>query len=143
MLRRVYVGLVETAAPAIGALLTRLAAPASTPAVFHCHAGKDRTGIVAAVLLLALGVDRELVLDDYELTRRYRSPSARDLTVTRLVGWGATPEAAAAVVDPQRGAMAAALDAVQGPGGSVDAWLSGPAGMAAEAVASLRTHLSS
>ena len=46
---------------------------------FHCHGGKDRTGVVAAVLLLALGVDRETVLDDYEATRRYR-PSRTSTT---------------------------------------------------------------
>ena len=38
------------------------------PLVFHCTAGKDRTGFAAALLLLALGVPRELVMQDYLLT---------------------------------------------------------------------------
>ena len=34
----------------------------------HCSAGKDRTGIAVALVLLALGVPREAVIDDYVLT---------------------------------------------------------------------------
>ena len=38
--------------------------------VFHCTAGKDRTGIIAALLLTFLGVDRETVIHDYLLTNK-------------------------------------------------------------------------
>ena len=38
------------------------------PAVLHCTAGKDRTGVAVALVLLALGVPRDLVLQDYLLT---------------------------------------------------------------------------
>ena len=38
------------------------------PVIFHCMAGKDRTGIVAAVLLSLLGVDDEDIAADYELS---------------------------------------------------------------------------
>jgi protein-tyrosine phosphatase len=40
----------------------------------HCAAGKDRTGFAAAIILLALGVPRELVMRDYLLTARYFRP---------------------------------------------------------------------
>jgi protein-tyrosine phosphatase len=36
--------------------------------VLHCTAGKDRTGVAAALILLALGVPRDQVLQDYLLT---------------------------------------------------------------------------
>jgi len=36
-----------------------------TPLVFHCTAGKDRTGVAAALLLEFLGVDRETIMQDY------------------------------------------------------------------------------
>lgn len=36
-----------------------------TPLVFHCSAGKDRTGMAAALILLALNVDEDAILDDY------------------------------------------------------------------------------
>lgn len=44
---------------------------AGQPVLFHCTAGKDRTGFAAAVLLRILGVPPEVVLQDYLLTRRY------------------------------------------------------------------------
>ena len=43
-----------------------------TPILFHCSAGKDRTGIAAVLILLMLGVDEKTALDDYELTNEYR-----------------------------------------------------------------------
>jgi len=42
--------------------------PNRHPVLFHCMAGKDRTGFVAAVLLRLLGVDEKVVMDDYLLT---------------------------------------------------------------------------
>jgi protein-tyrosine phosphatase len=41
-----------------------------SPSVLHCTAGKDRTGVAAALILLALGVPREVVLQDFMLTNR-------------------------------------------------------------------------
>ena len=46
------------------------------PIVFHCTAGKDRTGFAAALILLALGVSRDVVMQDYLLTNElYRRPA--------------------------------------------------------------------
>jgi hypothetical protein len=42
--------------------------PTSTPLVFHCAAGKDRTGVLAALVLDILGVDRPVIVADYEIT---------------------------------------------------------------------------
>ncbi len=46
-----------------------LAESESVPAVFHCAAGKDRTGILAALLLSSLGVDDAHICADYGLTQ--------------------------------------------------------------------------
>jgi protein-tyrosine phosphatase len=53
-----------------GVMLRRLAA-GDLPAVEHCSAGKDRTGIFSAILLTALDVPRDIVIQDYLLTNRY------------------------------------------------------------------------
>jgi len=45
-----------------------LAEPDALPAVFHCSAGKDRTGILAALVLGFLGVPREVIVEDYALS---------------------------------------------------------------------------
>lgn len=45
-----------------------LAEPGALPAVFHCSAGKDRTGILAALVLGFLGVPRQAIVEDYALS---------------------------------------------------------------------------
>jgi len=44
--------------------------------VFHCTAGKDRTGIASALVLTALGVDRDTVIDDFMLSETYYNSQA-------------------------------------------------------------------
>jgi protein-tyrosine phosphatase len=48
-----------------------IAAPENHPLVFHCAIGKDRTGILAAVLLSALGVADKDIIEDYTLSAPY------------------------------------------------------------------------
>lgn len=57
-------------APSYRELFQRLAT-GPLPLVFHCAAGKDRTGIAAALLLDLLGVAREQIIEDYVLTDRF------------------------------------------------------------------------
>jgi len=45
-----------------------LSVPAAAPAVFHCAAGKDRTGLLAALILGGLGVDLDVIAADFGLT---------------------------------------------------------------------------
>lgn len=56
-------------APAYAVLFQALAG-GEVPAVFHCTAGKDRTGGAAALLLAALGVPREVIAHDFAMTER-------------------------------------------------------------------------
>jgi len=60
-----YRFMTERGAPAIGAVLTALAQPDALPALVHCTAGKDRTGIVVAALLTTLDVPVEQIHADY------------------------------------------------------------------------------
>lgn len=45
------------------------------PLAFHCTAGKDRTGVAAALLLTALGIPRATIIDDYLLSNQHMAPS--------------------------------------------------------------------
>jgi protein-tyrosine phosphatase len=64
-----YVGMLEKGADAMAEALVILADPAAYPAVFHCAAGKDRTGLLAAVVLGLLGVSEEDIISDYALSQ--------------------------------------------------------------------------
>ncbi len=64
-----YTEILTQGSPGIKAVFEQICEPKSHPAVFHCAVGKDRTGLIAALALEALGVFREQVLADYELTQ--------------------------------------------------------------------------
>lgn len=56
-----------------------LAGAHSTPALFHCTTGKDRTGWAAASFLTLMGVDRDAVYHDYLLTNERLIPALKPL----------------------------------------------------------------
>ena len=93
-----YSGLLAHASAEIGTLFTTLADAEAMPAVFHSAVGKDRTGLIAALLLTWLGVDRELVLDDFEASDGHIGQAQRDELVGRMADRGIGPEAAAGVL---------------------------------------------
>lgn len=64
-----YAAMLSDARPALGEVFALLTNPASYPAVFHCAAGKDRTGILSALVLGLLGVPNEAIVADYALSR--------------------------------------------------------------------------
>jgi protein-tyrosine phosphatase len=57
------------------------------PMLYHCTGGKDRTGYVTAMILLALDVDRKTIIDDYLMSNYYRRDSnLRSMKRARLIG---------------------------------------------------------
>ena len=67
----VYIALLTYLTPELRRVVDLAVDAADRPLLFHCAAGKDRTGITAALLLGLLGVDDDTILDDYELTTKY------------------------------------------------------------------------
>jgi protein-tyrosine phosphatase len=63
-----YFELLQSSSDSIAEALAILTDPASYPTVIHCSVGKDRTGILVAVLLSAIGVDDDDVVADYALS---------------------------------------------------------------------------
>lgn len=100
--------------PFVVAALRAVAEAPPGSVVFHCTAGKDRTGVVAAALLGVLGADDEVIVADYarsaaampRIIEWYRS-LAEDLPVdpeaeSRLLARAATPATMAGVTDHVR-----------------------------------------
>ena len=89
--------------------IRRLAVPGAMPAVFHCAAGKDRTGLLAMLVLGALGVSDSDIVDDYALTaatmgaflaRRSADPTFADrMAALPATFFAADPSALARIVD--------------------------------------------
>lgn len=102
-------------------LFERLSDPASLPTVFHCTAGKDRTGWAQAVLLTILGVSRPTIATDYELTDRYLAPQAG--LVARTFAQGTAPVAAQTMMRADPAYLDAAFAEVATQYGSFDNYL--------------------
>jgi len=101
----------------------RIIADAPDGAVlFHCTAGKDRTGIVAALLLGAAGVDAEVIVEDYAQTAVMIAPILAEITAG-AVARGAEAQSFQRLLasDPQT--MAATLSFIDRDYGSVPAYL--------------------
>ncbi|NOU94324.1 protein-tyrosine-phosphatase [Paenibacillus sp. LMG 31456] len=60
-------------------LFNLLLTPGNLPMVQHCAAGKDRTGFGSAILLLALGVSKQTIMEDYLLTNTLREETDRKI----------------------------------------------------------------
>jgi protein-tyrosine phosphatase len=74
--------LAQYAKEKIARVLTTLAT-SERPAVYHCAAGKDRTGVVSAVILGVLGVPDEVIVADYAATKENLDAIVERLMATR------------------------------------------------------------
>ena len=117
-------------APGFRTLFATLSDGTHRPLVFHCTAGKDRTGFAAALILRALGVPHEVVLRDYLLTNElYRRPPGVA---------GPAPEAVLQVLwRVQQEFLDAALHAVDADYGGLPAYLRTQMGLTPAAQARL------
>jgi protein-tyrosine phosphatase len=139
-LTRSYRRMIDECAAEIGAVLRRLAREAGRPAVLHCTAGKDRTGVAVALLLLLLGVPREWVIEDYALTAVYtegRIRAAERFFRER----GIEPARVRALLGSEPGTLAAALDHLEAAHGGAERWAAERAGLGDEELAALRDAL--
>ena len=108
----------------------------NAPLAFHCSAGRDRTGVASALVLTALGVPRETVIQDYLLTNRYFQlaqvgPAAQT--------WGKIPPAMAKVmVSSARPSIEAVFKVIDGYPGGAKAYLRDRLGLDQLKIARLR-----
>ncbi|HUF32474.1 MAG TPA: tyrosine-protein phosphatase [Acidimicrobiales bacterium] len=136
-----YEQMVDEAAPSFASLLTRLTDAEGLPALFHCTAGKDRTGVSAALLLAVLGVDEGDILDDYELSTVLRSNRRVEELRPRLEAVGVDVERVRPFLSAPRPALRAALDRVDDHHGGVERYLVEGGGMAPTTLDRLRDLL--
>jgi len=79
LLQDAYLIMLDQNGPLFAGIIRAAADPANLPLVIHCTAGKDRTGLAVALLLLTLGVPEETVIADYTLSNH-----AYDLLAERM-----------------------------------------------------------
>ncbi len=96
------------------------------PLLFHCAAGKDRTGFAAAVLLTAVGVGWESVLSDYLATNQHWR---RDFKLPK----GMSEQVGAPLFAANEGMLASSFKSIETRYGSFDAYVSDVLGIDAAA----------
>ena len=119
-----------------------LADPDGTPVLFHCTAGKDRTGWAAAIVLTALGVDRATVYRDYLLTNeRAAATMARIMEMFTRRKVLQDPSLMLPVVRAEARYLDAAFEAVAEGWADFDEFLGSGLGLDGETLAALRKNL--
>jgi protein-tyrosine phosphatase len=136
-----YLRMLESQASLFGDLLRVVADSANHPVVIHCTAGKDRTGLGAALLLGAVGVARDVVVADYALTDEYRSKHRLAEIGPQLEEQGLQLDDLKVLFTAPAETMAITLDLVDDRWGGLDGYLTGPAGVSAETLDDLRDAL--
>jgi protein-tyrosine phosphatase len=135
-----YMDMLDTGGANLGFAVRILARPGALPAVFHCAAGKDRTGMLAALVLSSIGVSDDAIVADYAL-----SGSA----LGRLFTWAernrpevltSLREAPAAHLAAEPDAMAAVLTSIRHEYGSAREFLAS-VGVTPEVFAALEAPL--
>ncbi len=133
-----YLLMLERFADRFMAVLRVIADEDAQPLVFHCAAGKDRTGLVAMLVLGLLGVDAEVIAADYGLTDE-RMPLLLERHQARAVD-GAIVEVAEQHYAVDAVAMRAVIDRTMAQYGSIEGYVLAH-GLEPGAVAAIRATL--
>ncbi|PYE84883.1 tyrosine-protein phosphatase [Pseudoroseicyclus aestuarii] len=98
-------------------------APPEGAVLFHCTAGKDRTGVVAALLLALAGAPEEEIVADYSATAPLIAPLVAEI-LDRIRARGRAPEAHAPLLESRPETMRRFLAALREEFGGAEAYLS-------------------
>lgn len=120
----------------------RVVAGAGHAVLYHCTAGKDRTGWMTTIVLSVLGVDRDTVIEDYLASNAYVAGEL-NAELAPLVEAGLLPsvEAAAPVVYQDRSYLQAGFDQADHTYGGMENYLREGLGFAEPDLIALRKHL--
>jgi protein-tyrosine phosphatase len=142
---RLYVRITDTHGDALRDLV-KLIAAGGAPVLIHCTAGKDRTGLIVALLLELAGVAREWTVWDYEQTAHHLDRSRVDLESVRAIAGpmgldGLGVEAEDMILGVDRSYLGAAFNSLEERFGSVEGFARGPLALSDAALAGLRKAL--
>lgn len=135
-----YLDIAHQAGDQIARALSIVAQPGAQPVIVHCAAGKDRTGVLVAVILALLGVDDHVIAEDYAL-----SAAAMDALVRRLLERlpeqrEAIAEVADVMFSADPSAITALLEGLRREHGTIERYAASY-GAGPEVIAGLRTAL--
>jgi protein-tyrosine phosphatase len=137
-LRQRYLEMLDTGAASIARIVELVSQ--GTPLLFHCAAGKDRTGVVAAVLLGVAGVGAEHIADDYHATAGAMAAFVDWLTMTYPEALDAMTSQPPEYLEAPHEAMVTFLEEIDARFGSIEGYVRG-LGVDPAAIDALRATL--
>lgn len=137
----VYIALLTYLRKELGHVVELAADSVDKPLLFHCVAGKDRTGITAAVLLGLLGVPDETILDDYELTTQLWTPKRMEQLADLIAENDLDVDNMFKMVSARRPVLAKALTHLRAEWGDFDIYATEVLQVSADVIARLRSTL--
>ncbi len=131
----------ETMVEAFRSVIELCAYARQHPLVFHCAAGKDRTGLAAAVLLGLLGADDQTLVADYALTSRYWMQPRFASVMPLVEAHGASAKQVRQLLDARVGSFRHALAHVHHRWGGFEGYAIDVLGLDGTFIDTLRTVL--
>ncbi|MBD0860343.1 tyrosine-protein phosphatase [Gordonia sp. zg691] len=137
---RFYVGLVERRAEELGKAVRLLSDSRRLPVLVHCAAGKDRTGVLIALVLSALGVPEDQVVADFAMTGVLR-PNRIDTYAHLFREADRDPEIGRVLFESPPEAMSVLLNHLDTEYGGPAGYLRDRAGVGPEILSGLRSAM--
>jgi len=110
------------------------------PLVFHCTAGKDRTGLATALLLDVLGVNKDVIYDDYLMSNFYRYDFIEE-KVKKASIYGIDHKVLRPFMDVRKKYLVAAFDKIESEYGSVENYFKKGLGFTEEDISKWKNEL--
>ncbi len=138
----INIEILDALGPVLGKTVELILQPDNTPLLIHCQAGKDRTGILSALLQMIAGVERDEIIRDYLTSNDSILPHFKKrLRIRKYLTLGLFPsEAVLHAIRQKQEDMVSVLDRVNNHYGGIEKYLSG-AGFDASQINKLRDIL--
>jgi len=136
-----YLHMLEQRAELFGRLVALVADRANHSVVIHCTAGKDRTGLGAALILGGVGVADDVIVEDYRLTDDYRSTARLAEIGPQLDAVGLDLDDLKVLFTAPAETMALTLEKLRDRWGGIVGYLTGVAGVSEATLTQLREAL--
>jgi protein-tyrosine phosphatase len=134
--------LVTEFTPVYRQFVAEVLAARGAPLLFHCTAGKDRTGFAAAIVLRLLGVPEQAIMADYLRSQTYSlAARRRDLLLVRLLKGPATTALVRGLLGVEAAYLQAAFEAIDRVYGSFAAYARDGLGLDEASIIQLREAL--
>ncbi|CAM1501578.1 Fc.00g035620.m01.CDS01 [Cosmosporella sp. VM-42] len=138
-----YRTILDAGSGPFGKILSHLAEPDPSPVLIHCTAGKDRTGVICAVILSLCGVDDNAIAQEYQLTEIGLGDFRKAIidSLMRNPALEQNPEGANRMLSARPENLLAALVMLRQEYGSVEKYVLNHCGLSPDDVAQIRRNL--